>query len=128
MGLYFLLGELSEVGMPRVYIGQSGSVGNRLVQHNQNKDFWSRALVVISLTNSLTQTHALFLVWFAIQKATQAGRDSLENSNTGARPIQSACLATNPIEISIVLACSFSIWRTARAAQRGTFHVRYWGL
>jgi aspartate-semialdehyde dehydrogenase len=57
-----------------VYIGQSGSVGNRLVQHNQNKDFWNRALVAISCTNSLTQTHALFLEWFVIQQTTQAGR------------------------------------------------------
>ena len=69
VGVYFLLGELSEAGLPRVYIGQSGSVGTRLVQHNLSKDFWNRALVVISLTNSLTQTHALFLEWFAISEA-----------------------------------------------------------
>jgi hypothetical protein len=58
VGVYFLVGELSEVGLPRAYIGQSGNVGTRLVQHNQNKDFWNRAMVVISLTNSMTQTHA----------------------------------------------------------------------
>ena len=29
VGVYFLMGELSEAGLPRVYIGQSGSVGNR---------------------------------------------------------------------------------------------------
>jgi Domain of unknown function (DUF4357) len=86
VGVYFLTGELSEAGLPRVYIGQSGNVGNRLVQHNQSKDFWNRALVVISLTNSMTQTHALFLEWFAIAEATKAGRYSLENGNTGARP------------------------------------------
>jgi hypothetical protein len=45
VGVYFLMGELSEVGLPRAYIGQSGNVGTRLVQHNQNKDFWNRALV-----------------------------------------------------------------------------------
>ena len=61
VGVYFLMGELSEAGLPRAYIGQSGSVGNRLVQHNQGKDFWNRALVIISLTNSMTQTHAQFL-------------------------------------------------------------------
>lgn len=61
VGVYFLMGESSESGLPRVYIGQSGNVGNRLVQHNQNKDFWNRAFVAISLTNSMTQTHALFL-------------------------------------------------------------------
>jgi hypothetical protein len=99
VGVYFLLGELSESGLPRVYIGQSGSVGNRLVQHNQNKDFWNRALVVISLTNSMTQTHALFLEWFAIQQATQAGRYSLENGNAGARPHTPAPLESDCHEI-----------------------------
>ena len=99
VGVYFLMGELSEAGLPRVYIGQSGSVGNRLVQHNQYKDFWNRAMVVISLTNSMTQTHALFLEWFAIQQATQAGRYSLENGNTGARPHTPAPLEADCHEI-----------------------------
>lgn len=99
VGVYFLVGELSEAGLPRVYIGQSGSVGSRLVQHNQRKDFWNRALVVISLTNSMTQTHALFLEWFAIQQATQAGRYSLENGNTGARPHTPAPLQADCHEI-----------------------------
>jgi hypothetical protein len=92
VGVYFLMGELSEAGLPRAYIGQSGNVGNRLAQHNQNKDFWNRALVVISLTNSLTQTHALFLEWFAIAEATKAGRYSLENGNTGSQPYTPAPL------------------------------------
>lgn len=99
VGLYFLMGEQSEAGLPRVYIGQSGNVGTRLVQHNQAKDFWNRALVVISLTNSMTQTHALFLEWFAIQQATQAGRYSLENGNTGARPHTPAPLEADCHEI-----------------------------
>jgi hypothetical protein len=99
VGVYFLMGELSEAGLPRVYIGQSGNVGSRLVQHNLNKDFWYRAFVVISLTNSLTQTHALFLEWFAIKKAAQAQRYSLENGNTGARPHTPAPLEADCHEI-----------------------------
>jgi Domain of unknown function (DUF4357) len=99
VGMYFLIGELSEAGLPRVYVGQSGNVGNRLVQHNQSKDFWNRALVVISLTNSMTQTHALFLEWFAIQQATKAERYSLENGNTGARPHTPAPLEADCYEI-----------------------------
>lgn len=39
VGVYYLMGDLSDVGLPRVYIGQSGNVGSRLVNHNQNKDF-----------------------------------------------------------------------------------------
>ena len=99
VGVYFLMGELSETGLPRAYIGQSGSVGNRLVQHNQNKDFWNRALIVISLTNSMTQTHALFLEWFAINAAIVAGRYSLENGNSGARPYTPAPLEADCHEI-----------------------------
>ncbi len=99
VGVYFLLGDLSEAGLPRAYIGQSGNVGNRLVQHNQNKDFWNRAMVVISLTNSLTQTHAMFLEWFAIAQATQAGRYSLENGNTGFQPYTPAPLQADCHEI-----------------------------
>lgn len=99
VGVYFLMGELSEAGLPRVYIGQSGNVGNRLVQHNQSKDFWNRAMVVISLTNSMTQTHALFLEWFAISEATMAARYSLENGNTGARPHTPAPLEADCHEI-----------------------------
>jgi hypothetical protein len=99
VGVYFLMGESSEAGLPRVYIGQSGNVGNRLVQHNQSKDFWNRAFVVISLTNSMTQTHALFLEWFAISEATKAGRYTLENGNTGARPHTPAPLEADCHEI-----------------------------
>jgi hypothetical protein len=99
VGVYFLMGELSEAGLPRAYIGQSGNVGNRLVQHNQNKDFWNRASVVISLTNSLTQTHALFLEWFATAEATKAGRYSLENGNTGSQPYTPAPLQADCHEI-----------------------------
>jgi predicted GIY-YIG superfamily endonuclease len=103
VGVYFLIGELSESGLPRAYIGQSGNVGKRLAQHNQDtdrgKDFWNRALVVVSLTNSMTQTHALFLEWLAIGKATQAGRYSLENGNAAARPHTPAPLEADCHEI-----------------------------
>jgi hypothetical protein len=99
VGLYFLMGELSEAGLPRTYIGQSGSVGKRLEQHHQNKDFWNRAFVLISLTNSLTQTHGLFLEWLAIAEATKAGRYGLENGNTGSQPYTPAPLQADCHEI-----------------------------
>jgi hypothetical protein len=99
VGVYFLMGELSEAGLPRTYIGQSGSVGKRLEQHHLNKDFWNRAFVVISLTNSMTQTHALFLEWLAIAEATKAGRYSLENGNTGSQPYTPAPLQADCHEI-----------------------------
>ena len=99
VGVYLLMGELSEAGLPRTYIGQSGSVGKRLEQHHQNKDFWNRAFVLISLTNSLTQTHGLFLEWLAIAEATKAGRYGLENGNTGSQPYTPAPLQADCHEI-----------------------------
>ena len=99
VGVYFLMGELSDAGLPRTYIGQSGSVGKRLEDHHQNKDFWNRAFVVISLTNSMTQTHAQFLEWFAIGQASQAGRYSLENGNAGSQPYTPAPLLADCHEI-----------------------------
>ena len=78
-------------------------MGHRLAQHNKSnergKDFWNRALVVISLTNSMTQTHALFLEWFAIAQAAQAGRYSLENGNVGSQPYTPAPLQADCHEI-----------------------------
>lgn len=100
VGLYFLIGESEDSESPRVYIGQSGSVGVRVSQHNQSKDFWNRALVVVSLTNNLTQTHALFLEWFSIKEALDAGRYALENGNAGARPHTPAPLEADCHEIS----------------------------
>ena len=68
---------------------QQFTCGARFTTHNQDSDRGKAsgtALVVISLTNSMTQTHALFLEWFAIAEATKAGRYSLENGNTGSLP------------------------------------------
>jgi hypothetical protein len=86
VGLYFLCGESDDGDVLKLYVGQSGSVGTRIAQHNQTKDFWNKALVVVSLTNNLTQTHALFLEWLSIKEAQVAGRYDLENGNAGARP------------------------------------------
>lgn len=84
VGLYFLVGRENQ---DEVYIGQSGDVGHRLGQHlkNEKKD-WERALVLISLTNNLTQTHALYLEFSSIEKAKQCGRYELVNGNNGQRP------------------------------------------
>lgn len=84
VGLYFLIGgdELSEL-----YIGQSGNVGHRLSQHNKdsNKE-WDRALVVVSLTQNLTQTHVLYLEAFSIELAKRYERYILLNGNSGQSP------------------------------------------
>lgn len=84
VGLYFLVGRENQ---DEVYIGQSGNVGHRLGQHlkDETKD-WERALVLISLTNNLTQTHVLYLESLSIEKARQCGRYELVNGNRGQKP------------------------------------------
>ena len=99
VGVYYLVGPAEEGEGTLLYIGQSGAVGTRLAQHNENKDFWNRALVAVSLTNSLTQTHALFLEWLGIRDAKNAGRYALDNGNAGARPHTPAPLEADCHEI-----------------------------
>lgn len=84
VGLYFLVGRENQ---EEVYIGQTGNVGFRLGQHakDSTKD-WDRALVLISLTNNFTQTHALYLESLSIEKAKQCNRYEITNSNSGQKP------------------------------------------
>lgn len=86
VGLYFLIGDDDDQDFPPVYIGQTGTTGERLVDHHKKKEFWNRALVAVSLTNNMTQTHALYLEWLSIQQANEAGRYKAENGNGGCRP------------------------------------------
>lgn len=86
VGLYLLVGDSDELDQPWVYIGQSGNLSFRLAEHQRTKDFWTRVLVVVSLTNNLTQTHTLYLEWLAIREARLANRYQVENGNAGSRP------------------------------------------
>jgi hypothetical protein len=99
VALYFLFGEAEDGAEQRVYVGQSGDLRARLVNHDKNKDFWERALVLISRTNSLTQTHALFLEWYCIQAARKAARFADENGNSGSKPHTPAPLEADCLEI-----------------------------
>jgi len=66
VGLYFLVSGDSK---DELYIGQSGDVGARLTQHHKDeKKDWERALVLVSLTNNLTQIHVLYLESLSIEK------------------------------------------------------------
>lgn len=99
VGLYFLIGESECEDVRQVYIGQTGSLTDRLSTHNQKKEFWNRALVAISLTNNLTGTHASFLEWLSISKATEAARYQMENGNAGSRPHTPAPLQAECLEL-----------------------------
>ncbi len=86
VALYFLIGESEDAEERRVYVGQTGDLRARLTSHNKEKDFWQRALILISRTNSLTQTHSLFLEWRCLQAIRAAERFTDQNGNGGSKP------------------------------------------
>lgn len=99
VAVYFLFGQSEETSEPCVYIGQTGDLRSRLKTHHDKKDFWERAAVLISRTNSLTQTHALFLEWQCLQAVRAAGRYGDENGNSGTKPHTPAPLEADCLEI-----------------------------
>ena len=85
VGLYFLIGETESTDKPLLYVGQTGDLKRRLNQHD-DKDFWTRAFVMLSTNNSMTQTHALYMEHKAIATAIEVGRYEIKNGNNGNRP------------------------------------------
>jgi len=99
VAVYFLFGGADDPDGSSIYIGQTGDLRTRMAEHNRKKDFWQRALVLISRTNSLTQTHALFLEWYCLQACRKAGRYSDENGNSGSKPHTPPPLEADCLEI-----------------------------
>jgi len=99
VALYFLFGESEDGGEQKVYIGQTGDLRARLTKHNKEKEFWERALVLISKTNSLITNHALFLEWHCLQVTRKAGRYADENGNSGTKPHTPAPMEADCMEI-----------------------------
>jgi predicted GIY-YIG superfamily endonuclease len=126
VALYFLFGEAEDGTEQKVYIGQTGDLRARLSKHNKEKEFWQRALILISRTHSLTQTHALFLEWYCLQACRKAGRYADENGNSGTKPHTPQPLAADCMEIfetghSLLATLGFPIFdpvvKPAEAAQ-----------
>jgi len=84
VGVYYLMGVGG--GKSECYIGQTGNVGKRLTQHASSKEFWSRALVAVSLTNSWTSTHVGYMEWMSIKAAKEAGKYDLHNRDNASNP------------------------------------------
>jgi len=76
--VYLLLGE-DEDGAVRCYVGETDDFVARLRQHNTNKSFWDRVVVVTSKDANLTKAHGRYLEARLIGLATQAGRVTLDN-------------------------------------------------
>lgn len=86
LGIYFLFGESDDQAKPIAYIGQTENPRQRLDIHNSKKDFWTTAILVISRTNSFTNTHIIFLEWYCVQRAKEVGRYQLDNDQEPTKP------------------------------------------
>ena len=129
VGVYYLVGS-GEDDDSRLYIGQTGDLRMRLADHNRKKDFWERALVLISRTNSLTQTHATFLEWLSIQQVRRAGRYADENGNAGTQPFTPAPMEADCHEIfdtgaTLLSTLGFPMFSAAVDAARDDGEVAY---
>lgn len=81
-GVYFLIGTDPESGQPHAYIGEAEVVCDRIKQH-RTKEFWVSAMVFVSKDENLTKAHIRYLEGRLIAAATEAGRFTLENSQSG---------------------------------------------
>lgn len=118
VGIYFLFGE-DESGREVAYIGQTGSLKQRLENHDRNKEFWGRAVVAVSLTKSLTATHASYLEWQSIQKAQKAARYILQNGNGGGcphtpAPMEADCREIHETIATLLATLGFKVFEPVR--------------
>lgn len=56
--IYFLFGEGEDPSRQKVYIGESETFYNRLLNHSDNKDFWNTAIV---FTGGVNRAHVKYL-------------------------------------------------------------------
>jgi predicted GIY-YIG superfamily endonuclease len=94
--VYFLFGEAEDTAKPKVYVGQTTDLKQRLIEHQKKKDFWQRVVVMLSRADSLTTTHSLYLERLCIQRAKEAGRYVVENDTNGnklntTKPLEAEC-------------------------------------
>lgn len=93
-GVYFLVGNPD--GVDKLYVGESDDVRKRLSQHESAKDFWTRAIVALSLTNTWTKAHVRYLEHAGISLARQSATHELQNGQAGftaplPAPLQADC-------------------------------------
>ncbi len=84
-GVYFLLGDDGDPTTPKLYIGETENIRERLIQHERTdkKAFVERVCVVTSKDANLTKAHIRYLESKLIASAEKMGRVKLDN---GTRP------------------------------------------
>ena len=83
-GVYLLLGE-GEQG-PLAYIGEGEVISDRIRNHDSNKHWWTKAVLITTGANNLNKAHIKYLEARLVEEAAGIGRIPLENGNQPSRP------------------------------------------
>ena len=78
-GVYVLLGEDEESGIPIIYIGEADEVLQRIDRHYREKDFWQQAIIFTSQSNTLNKAQVRYLEVELVGLALVNDRYKLDN-------------------------------------------------
>ena len=79
-GIYYLINENDENRIAQIYIGQTRNGTSRLDDHNRQKDFWNKAIMFLADSKTFSLDIISGLEEYAIVKAHESKRYSVENS------------------------------------------------
>lgn len=82
-GIYLLLGEIE--GRPRLYVGETEDLRERLRDHVKGKDWWESAVLITTAGDALHKAHVKYLESRLVEIARDVGAMDLENGNTPPR-------------------------------------------
>ncbi len=79
-GVYILLGNKD--GEPFAYVGEGEDISERIRNHDKDKEWWEKAILVTSSANNLNKAHIKYLEARLISEARAAKKIKLENGTT----------------------------------------------
>jgi hypothetical protein len=79
-GIYYLINENDDNKIAQIYIGQTRNGVSRLDDHNRQKDFWNKAIMFLADNKTFSLDIISGLEEYAIVKAHESKRYSVENS------------------------------------------------
>lgn len=79
-GIYYLISENDDNKIAQIYVGQTRNGVSRLDDHNRSKDFWNKAIMFLADSKTFSLDMISGLEAYAISKALESKRYTVENS------------------------------------------------
>jgi hypothetical protein len=83
-GIYVLWSVTN--GIYSIYVGKSDNIVNRIQQHQDGKNFWTNALVMVSNNNILNAAHVSWIESNLVNKVTEISQHKVMNGNKPSDP------------------------------------------